>query len=85
MPNTKAWTVLVWMAGDNDLEEYARGDLTELGLVAAEKHKGRSVARSHGVSIYVPRGGATVAYDRLDFARATRWDRFIEALTGDGQ
>jgi hypothetical protein len=55
------------------------------GLVVAEKHKGTSVARSHGVSIYFPRGDATVAYDRLDFAKKTRWDAFIDAMTGGGR
>jgi len=52
------------------------------GFVLAEKHKGRALARSHGVSIYFPRGDASVAYPRLDFARATRWDEFIRAYTG---
>jgi hypothetical protein len=52
------------------------------GLVAAEKHKGRTVTRSHGITIYFPRGDVTVAYDKLDFARATRWGRFIRAYTG---
>ena len=51
------------------------------GLVHASRHKGTSVARSHGVAIYFPRGDASVAYDRLDFARATRWDSFIRAFT----
>jgi hypothetical protein len=52
------------------------------GFVLAEKHKGSALARSHGVSIYFPRGDASVAYPRLDFAKATHWDDFIAAYTG---
>jgi hypothetical protein len=52
------------------------------GFVLAEKHRGRKMAKSHGVTIYVPRGEASVAYPRLDFAKATRWDDFIAAYTG---
>jgi hypothetical protein len=51
-------------------------------FVLAEKHKGSEVANSHGVSIYFPRGGATVVYPRLDFAKSTYWDEFIKAYTG---
>jgi hypothetical protein len=51
--------------------------------VLAEKHKGSSVSRSHGATIYCPRGrDVTVVYPRLDFAKATRWDNFIKAYTG---
>jgi len=35
MANPKQWTVLVWMAGDNDLEEYALGDLNELKKIGS--------------------------------------------------
>ncbi len=48
-------------------------------FVLAEKHKGATVARSHGVAIYFPRGDTSVAYDRLDFAKEARWDDFISA------
>ena len=50
------------------------------GLVRRERHKGDGVARSHGVSVYFPRGEVTVAYDRLAFARDTRWDEFLKKL-----
>jgi len=50
------------------------------GLVRRERHKGDRVARSHGVSVYFPRGEVTVAYDRLAFARDTRWDEFLKKL-----
>ena len=50
-------------------------------LVAAEQHRGSRVRRSSGASIYFPRGEATVAYGRLDFAKATRWGALIRAYT----
>jgi hypothetical protein len=50
--------------------------------VIAEGHEGTRVERSHGVSIYFPRGQATLVYDRLGFAKNTRWDEFIVAFTG---
>lgn len=50
--------------------------------VVAEAHKGAKVARSHGVTIYYPRGRATLVYDRLAFAKSTRWDEFIVDFTG---
>ena len=51
-------------------------------FVVAEAHKGAKVARSHGVTIYFPRGRATLVYDRLAFVKSTRWDEFIVAFTG---
>ncbi len=51
-------------------------------FVLAEKHKGSEVANSHGISIYFPRGRATVVYPRLDFAKSTHWGEFIRAYTG---
>lgn len=50
-------------------------------FVVAEGHQGSSVERATGVSIYcpTPRSRVSVAYDRLAFARRTRWDRFIQA------
>ena len=50
------------------------------GLVRAEFHRGAALARSHGVSVYFPRGDATVAYDRLAFAKDTRWPAFLATL-----
>jgi hypothetical protein len=38
------------------------------------------VAGSRGVSIYFPRGDATVAYDRLAFAKQTHWNEFLAVL-----
>src|SRR5438034_5687153 len=35
MPNAKQWTVMVWMAGDNDLEDFALGDLREMKKVGS--------------------------------------------------
>jgi len=51
------------------------------GLVATERHAGSQVSRSHGVSIYVPMGATSVAYDRLEFAAATRWDELLQAYS----
>jgi len=49
-------------------------------FVAASKSKGAGVARSHGASIYFPTArDVTVAYPRLDFARATAWGDFLTA------
>ncbi len=49
-------------------------------FVVAESHQGPSVERATGVSIYcpTPRSRVSVAYDRLAFARKTRWDQFIQ-------
>jgi hypothetical protein len=48
-------------------------------LVVAEGHKGAAVANSKGVTIYFPfANDVTVAYDKLDFAKATRWGDLIE-------
>jgi hypothetical protein len=51
------------------------------GLVAGEGHEGSPVKRAHGVSIYVPMGSTTVAYDRLAFAKSTRWGKLLKAYT----
>ncbi|MBI5446837.1 MAG: hypothetical protein HY900_37185 [Deltaproteobacteria bacterium] len=50
-----------------------------LPFVVAEAHKGTTVVRSHGAAIYVPRGDISVVYDRLDFAKASGWGKFIAA------
>ncbi len=50
-------------------------------FVAAEKHKGSAMKNSHGVSIYFPRGDVTVVHPRLDFAKKTHWDEFINAYS----
>jgi hypothetical protein len=50
------------------------------GFVAAQKHKGSGVAGSNGASIYFPIArDVTVAYGRLDFAKAAAWGEFIDA------
>lgn len=54
--------------------------VTGSGFVIAEKHRGTGVARSHGITIYVPRGDASVAYKKLDFARTTRWGSFVSSF-----
>ncbi|WP_163998466.1 clostripain-related cysteine peptidase [Pyxidicoccus caerfyrddinensis] len=50
-------------------------------FVVAEAHRGDTMRRATGVSIYcpTPRTRISVAYDRLAFARKTRWDDFIAA------
>jgi hypothetical protein len=49
-------------------------------FVAASKSKGAGVARSHGASIYLPTArDVTVAYPKLDFAKATAWGDFLTA------
>ncbi len=49
-------------------------------FVAASKSKGAGVARSHGASIYFPTArDVTVAYQKLDFAKATAWGDFLKA------
>jgi hypothetical protein len=52
-------------------------------FVVAEAHKGPSMQRATGVSIYcpTPRSRISVAYDRLAFSRKTRWDEFIQAYS----
>ncbi|NOJ96531.1 peptidase C11 [Corallococcus coralloides] len=52
-------------------------------FVAAESHRGGTVARSTGATIYWPvsRGKVSVAYDSLAFAKDTRWDDFIQQYT----
>jgi len=73
---------LVLLSRDRAVKEAARATaaaVDDSGFVIAEKHRGTGVARSHGVTIYVPRGDASVAYRKLDFARATRWATFIAA------
>jgi hypothetical protein len=50
-------------------------------FVATEKHSGTSVARASGVSIYCPLivREAKLVYDRLAFAKDTRWNEFLAA------
>ena len=52
------------------------------GFIVAEAHKGKAVQRAKGAAIYFPRANdVAVSYDRLDFAKKTRWGRFVEAYT----
>jgi Clostripain family len=52
-------------------------------FVAAAGTKGPGVERATGAAVYFPVvGDVTVAYDRLDFAAATRWDDLIAAYQG---
>lgn len=52
------------------------------GFIAAEAHKGAQVQRARGAAIYFPKAGdVAVAYDRMDFAKKTRWGRFVAAYT----
>lgn len=46
----------------------------------AEAHRGSSVNRSHGLSIYVPAPEDYASrYDHLALAKATRWDEWLKA------
>jgi hypothetical protein len=69
-------TAAVKSAAQNVIDQ-----LQDQGLVAAERHGGSSVGRSSGVTIYCPLliREAEVAYDRLAFAKDTRWDEFLNA------
>jgi hypothetical protein len=51
------------------------------GIVTTEAHTGEAMAAARGVSIYAPRLAPARTYARLDFARKTRWDEFLAALT----
>lgn len=66
---------------EHTLELLRKGPDILHSFVVAEAHKGQTVARSTGVTIYcpTPRTQVSVAYDRLAFAKKTRWDKFIEA------
>lgn len=59
--------------------QLAKGPLRS--FVVAEAHKGASMQRATGASIYcpTPRSRISVAYERLAFAKKTRWDKFIQA------
>ncbi|HEX5746138.1 MAG TPA: clostripain-related cysteine peptidase, partial [Archangium sp.] len=63
------------------LELLKKGPESLRAFVAAEGHKGQTVARSTGVTIYcpTPRSQVSVVYERLAFAGKTRWDDFIHA------
>lgn len=53
-------------------------------LVSAEKHRGTSMAKSHGVTIYLPwANDASLVYERLEFSRNTRWGKFIKKYHKD--
>jgi hypothetical protein len=48
-------------------------------FVLVEGHKGKDVAKATGTSIYFPLvGDVSVGYDRLDFAKDTRWGELIK-------
>lgn len=54
------------------------------GLVAFEKHSVAADGTSafvgaYGVAIYFPRGPVSPVYSKLDFAKDTRWGRFLDA------
>ena len=53
------------------------------GYVAAAEHKGKAVAAATGTAIYFPSAGDVhVAYEKLDFAKDTRWAQLIKAYRG---
>lgn len=65
--------------GEKVRAQLAKGPLGS--FVVAEAHQGSTMQRATGVSIYcpTPRSRVSVAYDRLAFAKKTRWDDFIQA------
>ena len=46
-------------------------------MIAAEGRRGPLLERAQGAAIYFPRGGGSMVYERLDFARSTRWAELI--------
>jgi hypothetical protein len=46
-------------------------------MIAAEGRRGPLLERAQGASIYFPRGGGSMVYEKLDFARSTRWAELI--------
>jgi len=52
-------------------------------FVVAEGHRGEGVARSHGVSIYLPVGAFSAFYRRLDLASDSLWDEMMHAVRGE--
>jgi hypothetical protein len=48
------------------------------GYVVAAGSKGADLRASHGVAIYFPTTAVSPLYARLDWSRATGWDRFLE-------
>lgn len=76
-----------WLAGIRgwveDLEaiqsvEAVRRTLLPEGCLVCQDSVGASVARSHGLSIYVPAGPCSPAYAGLEFARETAWDEMLQ-------
>jgi hypothetical protein len=54
--------------------------------ILAEGHCGASMAPARGLSIYFPRvPDRSASYRELEFASATRWGDFLEALLGHGR
>ncbi len=49
------------------------------GYVTANGSKGAGLGDSHGVAVYFPTGAVSPLYPRLDWAKATGWDRFLAA------
>ena len=49
------------------------------GAVIASGSKGAAVADSNGLSIYFPETRASPLYAKLDFAKRSEWDAFLEA------
>lgn len=49
-------------------------------FVAAEGHRGEGVERSYGVSVYLPLGGISPFYRRLDLSGESLWDDMLRAV-----
>lgn len=52
-------------------------DTVTNGFVIASGFKGPEMRHSHGVSIYFPTQKVSPLYARLDFAKSTAWDEFL--------
>ena len=65
----KPWTVLVWMAGDNDLDEYGLADIQEMKKVGSTDKLSVIAqfdrAKKHASQRYVLRKGTKLAADSV--------------------
>jgi hypothetical protein len=80
------WTVMVYMAGDNNLDGAALRDIAEMAALKAGNGKailgqgkiGREVYGTCGLSIYFPGYKINTAYQHLDFTTDCKWATFLE-------
>lgn len=94
MATEKNWTVMVYMAGDNNLDSAGVVDLTEMKKVGSTKEinilvqfdrEGRNMATNR---YYVQKGGhkrkLSPLYKTFDFTKKSAWDEFLRAYKGWG-